>query len=191
MLQRRGKIIVGSCQHLCDSLLQVVTLWYRPPDVLFGAKLYTPSIDMWSAGCIFAELANAGRPLFPGSDVDDQVDRPNIYFEPWIVQIIHRSSGYSSCSEPRVRSPGPAWRACQITNHFPSIIPASHSPKWVTHILAILLQTPCNFILQGCAQAVVPRTRFAAKIVNLQPRREDVRGRLHEPHLLLWSQSLN
>lgn len=52
---------------------QVVTLWYRPPDVLFGAKLYTPSIDMWSAGCIFAELANAGRPLFPGSDVDDQV----------------------------------------------------------------------------------------------------------------------
>ena len=55
------------------SVLQVVTLWYRPPDVLFGAKLYTPSIDMWSAGCIFAELANAGRPLFPGSDVDDQV----------------------------------------------------------------------------------------------------------------------
>lgn len=48
---------------------------YRPPDVLFGAKLYTTSIDMWSAGCIFAELANAGRPLFPGSDVDDQLKR--------------------------------------------------------------------------------------------------------------------
>ncbi|KAL7886854.1 hypothetical protein AOLI_G00045750 [Acnodon oligacanthus] len=39
---------------------EVVTLWYRPPDVLFGAKLYSTSIDMWSAGCIFAELANAG-----------------------------------------------------------------------------------------------------------------------------------
>lgn len=35
---------------------QVVTLWYRPPDVLFGAKLYSTSIDMWSAGCIFAGL---------------------------------------------------------------------------------------------------------------------------------------
>lgn len=35
---------------------EVVTLWYRPPDVLFGAKLYTTSIDMWSAGCIFAGL---------------------------------------------------------------------------------------------------------------------------------------
>ena len=34
---------------------------YRPPDVLFGAKLYSTSIDMWSAGCIFAELANAGE----------------------------------------------------------------------------------------------------------------------------------
>lgn len=54
---------------------EVVTLWYRPPDVLFGAKLYSTTIDMWSAGCIFAELANAGRPLFPGSDVDDQLKR--------------------------------------------------------------------------------------------------------------------
>lgn len=36
--------------------VQVVTLWYRPPDVLFGAKLYSTSIDMWSAGCIFAGL---------------------------------------------------------------------------------------------------------------------------------------
>ncbi|CAB4061218.1 CDK5 [Lepeophtheirus salmonis] len=54
---------------------EVVTLWYRPPDVLFGAKLYSTSIDMWSAGCIFAEMANAGRPLFPGSDVDDQLKR--------------------------------------------------------------------------------------------------------------------
>uniref|UniRef100_A0A2P2HXQ5 Cyclin-dependent kinase 5 homolog n=2 Tax=Hirondellea gigas TaxID=1518452 RepID=A0A2P2HXQ5_9CRUS len=54
---------------------EVVTLWYRPPDVLYGANLYNTSIDMWSAGCIFAELANAGRPLFPGNDVEDQLKR--------------------------------------------------------------------------------------------------------------------
>lgn len=54
---------------------EVVTLWYRPPDVLFGAKLYNTSIDMWSAGCIFAEVANCGKPLFPGADVDDQLKR--------------------------------------------------------------------------------------------------------------------
>ncbi|XP_065053111.1 cyclin-dependent-like kinase 5 [Rhopilema esculentum] len=54
---------------------EVVTLWYRPPDVLMGAKMYTTSIDIWSAGCIFAEMANGGRPIFPGSDVDDQLKR--------------------------------------------------------------------------------------------------------------------
>ncbi|XP_055349469.1 cyclin-dependent kinase 5-like [Paramacrobiotus metropolitanus] len=54
---------------------EVVTLWYRPPDVLLGSKLYNTSIDCWSVGCIFAELANAGRPLFPGSDVDDELKR--------------------------------------------------------------------------------------------------------------------
>ena len=41
---------------LCE---QVVTLWYRPPDVLMGAKLYSTSIDMWSAGCIFAGKVGA------------------------------------------------------------------------------------------------------------------------------------
>ncbi|TWW73808.1 Cyclin-dependent-like kinase 5 [Takifugu flavidus] len=40
---------------------EVVTLWYRPPDVLFGAKLYSTSIDMWSAGCIFAGLVGECR----------------------------------------------------------------------------------------------------------------------------------
>ncbi|KAK3750411.1 hypothetical protein QZH41_016972 [Actinostola sp. cb2023] len=54
---------------------EVVTLWYRPPDVLMGAKLYSTSIDMWSAGCIFAEMANGGRPLFPGNDIDDELRR--------------------------------------------------------------------------------------------------------------------
>ena len=39
------------------------------------ASIVSISIDMWSSGCIFAELANAGRPLFPGSDVDDQLKR--------------------------------------------------------------------------------------------------------------------
>ena len=45
-----------SAVYLCYFLnfFQVVTLWYRPPDVLMGAKLYSTSIDMWSAGCIFA-----------------------------------------------------------------------------------------------------------------------------------------
>jgi len=41
----------------------VVTLWYRPPELFFGAVSHTTAIDMWSVGCIFAELI-LGKPLF-------------------------------------------------------------------------------------------------------------------------------
>ncbi|BFZ08216.1 hypothetical protein BsWGS_11256 [Bradybaena similaris] len=51
---------------------EVVTLWYRPPDVLLGSTEYSTSIDMWGVGCIFYEMA-CGRPLFPGSTVDDEL----------------------------------------------------------------------------------------------------------------------
>ena len=48
----------------------VVTRRYRPPEILFGAKQYGPSIDIWSAGCILAELL-LRVPLFPGTtDID-------------------------------------------------------------------------------------------------------------------------
>jgi len=51
---------------------EVVTLWYRPPDVLMGSRKYSTSVDIWSMGCIFAEMVN-GVPLFPGSSDDDQL----------------------------------------------------------------------------------------------------------------------
>ncbi|GAB6019379.1 Cyclin-dependent kinase 17 [Chamberlinius hualienensis] len=51
---------------------EVVTLWYRPPDVLLGSTEYTTSIDMWGVGCIFFEMA-CGRPLFPGTTVEDEL----------------------------------------------------------------------------------------------------------------------
>jgi len=51
---------------------EVVTLWYRAPDVLMGSRKYSTSVDMWSVGCIFAEMVN-GRPLFPGSSDADQL----------------------------------------------------------------------------------------------------------------------
>ncbi|KJE96777.1 CMGC/CDK protein kinase, variant [Capsaspora owczarzaki ATCC 30864] len=53
---------------------EVVTLWYRPPDVLMGSQVYSTSIDMWSIGCIFGEMTT-GRPLFAGKNVDEQLAR--------------------------------------------------------------------------------------------------------------------
>jgi serine/threonine protein kinase len=48
--------------------MQVVTLWYRAPEILLGAKHYSTPVDIWSIGCIFAEMINQ-RPLFPGDSV--------------------------------------------------------------------------------------------------------------------------
>jgi negative regulator of PHO system len=51
---------------------EVVTLWYRAPDVLLGSRNYSTSIDIWSAGCIMAEMF-CGKPLFPGKNNEDQI----------------------------------------------------------------------------------------------------------------------
>lgn len=53
---------------------EVVTLWYRPPDVLLGSKDYTTSLDIWGTGCIFVEMVT-GVALFPG--MRDSVDQLN------------------------------------------------------------------------------------------------------------------
>jgi cyclin-dependent kinase len=54
---------------------EVVTLWYRAPEVLLGSRHYSTAIDMWSVGCIFAEMAMQGAPLFPGDSEIDQIFR--------------------------------------------------------------------------------------------------------------------
>ncbi|CAL1386564.1 unnamed protein product [Linum trigynum] len=45
----------------------VVTIWYRAPELLLGAKHYTSAVDMWAVGCIFAELLTL-KPLFQGAE---------------------------------------------------------------------------------------------------------------------------
>ncbi|CAI5520542.1 unnamed protein product [Closterium sp. Naga37s-1] len=50
---------------------EVVTLWYRAPEILLGSNHYGTPVDIWSVGCIFAEMINQ-RPLFPGdSEIDE------------------------------------------------------------------------------------------------------------------------
>ncbi|CAI4226164.1 unnamed protein product [Auanema sp. JU1783] len=77
---------------------EVVTLWYRPPDVLLGNTDYTTSLDMWGVGCIFAEICS-GQALFPGTrDVTDQLQRifsvrglPNPRRWPEVIKLPHYS----------------------------------------------------------------------------------------------------
>lgn len=45
--------------HILTQPLQIVTLWYRAPEVLLGTTHYSTPVDMWSVGCIMAELVRA------------------------------------------------------------------------------------------------------------------------------------
>jgi len=51
---------------------EVVTLWYRAPEILLGCRQYSTPVDIWSVGCIFAEMAHK-RPLFAGDSEIDQL----------------------------------------------------------------------------------------------------------------------
>lgn len=53
---------------------EVVTLWYRAPDILLGSKNYTTSVDVWSVGCIFAEMITK-KAIFAGNDECEQLQR--------------------------------------------------------------------------------------------------------------------
>jgi serine/threonine protein kinase len=52
----------------------VVTLWYRAPELLLGTTIYGPAIDVWSVGCVFAELLT-GKALFDGRSELEQLDK--------------------------------------------------------------------------------------------------------------------
>ncbi|KAJ6682888.1 hypothetical protein OIU74_021026 [Salix koriyanagi] len=60
--------------HKHPMTSRVVTLWYRPPELLLGATDYGESIDLWSAGCILAELL-AGKPIMPGRTEVEQLHK--------------------------------------------------------------------------------------------------------------------
>ncbi len=65
----------GSAKQLVKGELNVSYIcsrYYRAPELIFGATDYTCNIDIWSAGCVLAELL-LGQPIFPGDSGVDQL----------------------------------------------------------------------------------------------------------------------
>ena len=91
---------------------EVVTLWYRAPEILLGSNKYSCPIDIWSVGCIFAEMANK-RPLFQvklGLHDTDMIDRCSceIFLRSRATARLTNSFASSASCAPRPRRCGPA-----------------------------------------------------------------------------------
>lgn len=90
---------------------EVITLWYRAPEILLGDKHYSPSVDIWSLGCIFVEMATK-RPLFPGDSEIDELYKifqllgtPNETLWPGVTALPDYSPDF------------PTWRAQPLGQH--------------------------------------------------------------------------
>ena len=77
MVTSKGEIRIGDLglarlfykplHNLFSGDKVVVTIWYRAPELLLGSRHYTPAVDLWAVGCIFAELLSL-RPIFKGEE---------------------------------------------------------------------------------------------------------------------------
>lgn len=65
----------------------VVTIWYRAPELILGSKHYTPAVDMWAVGCIFAELLSL-RPIFKGEEAKMDSHKKTVPFQRHQMQKI-------------------------------------------------------------------------------------------------------
>ena len=69
----RGATLPDGREGRINMTNNVVTMWYKAPELLLGSQRYSYAVDVWSAGCVLAEL-ELGRPLFPGKTEVEQLE---------------------------------------------------------------------------------------------------------------------
>lgn len=97
--------------------MEVVTLWYRPPEILMGVRGYSSAVDIWSVGCIFAEMAQ-GKPLFTGISEIDQLFQ---IFSKLSTPTAESWPGFTSL--PNYHFEFPHWQRRPLQRLFPDISP--------------------------------------------------------------------
>ncbi|XP_004288607.1 PREDICTED: cell division control protein 2 homolog [Fragaria vesca subsp. vesca] len=94
---------------------EVVTLWYRAPEILLGSRHYSTPVDVWSVGCIFAEMINQ-RPLFPG---DSEIDELFKIFR--ILGTPNEDTWPGVSSMPDFKSSFPKWPSKDLATLVPNL----------------------------------------------------------------------
>ncbi|URE33883.1 shaggy-related protein kinase, partial [Musa troglodytarum] len=86
------------------NISYICSRYYRAPELIFGATEYTTSIDIWSAGCVLAELL-LGQPLFPGdSAVNQLVEIIKVLGTPTREEIRCMNPGYTEFRFPQIKA---------------------------------------------------------------------------------------
>ncbi|KAL9245333.1 hypothetical protein vseg_018996 [Gypsophila vaccaria] len=86
------------------NISYICSRYYRAPELIFGATEYTTAIDMWSVGCVMAELLH-GQPLFPGeSGVDQLVEIIKILGTPTREEIRCMNPNYTEFKFPQIKA---------------------------------------------------------------------------------------
>ncbi|CAK8683842.1 unnamed protein product [Clavelina lepadiformis] len=97
----------GSAKQLVrgePNVSYICSRYYRAPELIFGATDYTSSIDIWSAGCVLAELL-LGQPIFPGdSGVDQLVEIIKVLGTPTRDQIKEMNPNYTEFKFPQIKA---------------------------------------------------------------------------------------
>ncbi|XP_030245822.1 cyclin-dependent kinase 1 [Drosophila navojoa] len=94
---------------------EIVTLWYRAPEVLLGSPRYSCPVDIWSIGCIFAEMATR-KPLFQGDSEIDQLFR---MFR--ILKTPTEDIWPGVTSLPDYKNTFPCWSTNQLTSQLKNL----------------------------------------------------------------------
>lgn len=97
---------------------EVVTLWYRCPEVLLGNKRYSCGIDTWSIGTIFAEMINK-KPIFQGDSEIDEI------FKIFQVMGTPTNETWKGVEElPEYKPEFPRWKPKDLSKMFPTLEPS-------------------------------------------------------------------
>jgi len=96
----------GSAKQLVvgeENIAYICSRYYRAPELVFGATVYTTAIDVWSVGCVMAEMI-IGHPLFAGeTGVDQLVEIIKILGTPSKKQVMKMNPNYKEMKLPQVK----------------------------------------------------------------------------------------
>nr|CAH04890.1 glycogen synthase kinase 3 [Suberites domuncula] len=128
----------------------ICSRYYRAPELIFGATDYTCDIDIWSAGCVFAEVL-LGQPIFPGdSGVDQLVEIIKVLGTPTKEQIRQMNSNYTEFKFPQIKA-----------HPWNRVFRPRTSPEAIDLVSRLLEYTPSNRItpMEACAHAMFNEIR--------------------------------